>query len=104
MCLIVFAYKEHPQYNLILAANRDEAFERPTRAAQFWEAHPDILAGKDLEAGGTWLGINRNGRFAALTNYRDPSISKENPPSRGNIIKEYLAQQKTPEMFLEELN
>lgn len=100
MCLIVFSYKEHARYNLILVANRDEAFGRPTRAAQFWDDQPNLLAGKDLSAGGTWLGINKEGRVAALTNYRDPLISKENPPSRGHIITNYLAQQKEPEEFL----
>ncbi|MBN2732260.1 MAG: NRDE family protein, partial [Balneolaceae bacterium] len=77
MCLILFSYKNHSRFDLIFAANRDEFYQRPTRAARFWDDHPDVLAGKDLAAGGTWLGINRSGRFAALTNYRDPSIVKK---------------------------
>jgi uncharacterized protein with NRDE domain len=104
MCLIVFSYKNHPIYDLILAANRDEQYRRPARPAQFWKENPDVLAGKDLSAGGTWMGINRSGGFAALTNYRDPSINKVNPPSRGRIVLDYLAQQTEPARFLEELD
>src|SRR5699024_658534 len=96
MCLIVFAYKNHPKYDLILAANRDEKYDRPTRAAQCWNDDPTILAGKDLSAGGTWLGINKRRKFAALTNYRDPSISRKNPPSRGHIVTEFLKTKKNP--------
>jgi uncharacterized protein with NRDE domain len=92
MCLIAFAYQVHPDYPLILAANRDEFYERPTTAAHFWkeEEAPQLLAGKDLEAGGTWMGVHTSRKWAALTNYRDPSITRENPPSRGSIIPEYL--------------
>jgi uncharacterized protein with NRDE domain len=104
MCLIVFAYKSHPRFNLILAANRDEQFDRPTREAQFWDGNPTVLAGKDLSAGGTWMGINKRGQFAALTNYRDPSISKRNPPSRGLIVRDYLMGEGDSAPFLKELN
>ena len=78
MCLIAFAYKTHPKYRLVLIANRDEFYDRPTRSAQYWkdEGHPDIIGGKDLEAGGMWMGIHSDGRFSALTNYRDPSIQR----------------------------
>lgn len=100
MCLIVFSYRQHPVYDLIFAANRDEFYGRPTRAAGFWNEHPSVLAGKDLEAGGTWMGIARNGDFSALTNYRDPSISKENPPSRGHLVLEYLLNGDEPEEYL----
>lgn len=104
MCLIVFSYKNHPRFDLIFAANRDELYQRPTRAARFWDDHPDVLAGKDLSAGGTWMGINRNGRFAALTNYRDPSIAKEDPPSRGQIVLDYLRQNTESHSFLKKLD
>lgn len=104
MCLIVFAYKSHPRFDLIFAANRDEFYERPTRAAQFWDDHPDVLAGKDLSGGGTWMGINTQGHFAALTNYRDPSIERINPPSRGQIVLDYLTQNKPPAHFLDHLH
>ncbi len=100
MCLIVFSYKNHPKFDLIFAANRDEAYSRPTRPAQFWNKYPAVLAGKDLEAGGTWMGINKNGHFAALTNYRDPVIVKEDPPSRGSLVLNYLIEQEKPEAYL----
>lgn len=92
MCLLTFAYKSHPKYDLILAGNRDEFYKRPTRNAQFWtkENYPDILAGKDLEAGGTWLGVRNDGRWATLTNHRNPSVQKENPPTRGELVLNYL--------------
>ncbi len=105
MCLITFAYKKHPKYNLILAGNRDEFYERPTRKAKFWtdENYPDILAGKDLEAGGTWLGVHKDGRWGALTNYRDPSIQKEDPPSRGELVLDYLKSKKSGMDYLQEV-
>ncbi len=90
MCLITFSYKQHARYPLIFAANRDEDYERPSRPAQFWDENPTILAGKDLQAGGTWLGINKYGEFSAITNYRDPNIEKENPPSRGQLVLNFL--------------
>jgi uncharacterized protein with NRDE domain len=105
MCLITFAYKSHPKYSLILAGNRDEFYGRPTRKATFWrdENHPEILAGKDLEAGGTWLGVHKDGRWAALTNYRDPSIQKEDPPSRGALVLDYLKYNQTAMEYLDEI-
>lgn len=105
MCLIVFAYKTHSQYKLILAANRDEFYKRPTRPAQFWieEGHPDILAGKDLEAGGTWMGISKDGAWSALTNYRDFSDIKENPPSRGELVLNYLKDKSGPSAYLDQI-
>lgn len=104
MCLIALAYKTHPEYDLIVAANRDEAYLRPTQAARFWGEHPHVLAGKDLEAGGTWMGINKAGKFAALTNYRDPSISKVNPPSRGGLVLNYLTDDYDTETYLKEID
>jgi len=79
MCLILFAYRTHPGYRLILAANRDEFFARPTEALAFWSDEPGILAGRDLQAGGTWFGLSGDGRFAAVTNFRDPGISRPRP-------------------------
>jgi uncharacterized protein with NRDE domain len=72
MCLVLLAWRVHPLYPCVMAANRDEFHSRPTARAEWWQDHPRILAGRDLEAGGTWLGLTRTGRFAALTNYRDP--------------------------------
>ena len=105
MCLIVFAYKTHPEYKLILAANRDEFYARPTRAAGFWEQEdcPNLLAGKDLEAGGTWMGVTKDGKWSALTNYRDFSMHRENPPSRGELVLNYLKGEASPKSYLEGL-
>lgn len=105
MCLITFAYQKHPKYTLILAGNRDEFYARPTRKAQFWgeEGEPDILAGKDLKAGGTWLGIHQDGRWGALTNYRDFSIQKENPPSRGELVLDFLKSDFEGTSYLQQL-
>ncbi len=84
MCLIAFAWQTHPRYPLILVANRDEFYERPTAGAHFWDDNPDILGGRDLQAGGTWLGVRRDGRWSAVTNYRE--AKPENAPrSRGAL-------------------
>jgi uncharacterized protein with NRDE domain len=103
MCLLVFAFKAHPSYKLILAANRDEFYERPTAPAEFWDDAPNLLAGKDLKAGGTWLGITTCGKIAAITNYRDPASIKENAPSRGKIVSNYLLGSQNPDEYLESL-
>ena len=103
MCLIVFSYQQHPKYPLIFAANRDESYDRPTRSADFWDNNPDILAGKDLKAGGTWMGINKKGEFSAITNYRDPNIQKDNPPSRGQLVLDFLKNNATPYTYLNEV-
>ncbi len=90
MCLVLFSIDTCPDFPLILAANRDEFYNRPTRPMAYWPDRPDVLAGKDLEAGGTWMGISKQGRFAALTNYRDLSNLKSNAPSRGDLILQVL--------------
>jgi uncharacterized protein with NRDE domain len=90
MCLIVFAHNCHPGYRLILGANRDEFRDRPADPARFWSDAPQILAGRDKLAGGTWLGVTTGGRFAAVTNYRDPRQQAVNPPSRGNLVAGFL--------------
>jgi len=90
MCLILAALDAHPDYALIVAANRDEFYDRPTAPAAFWTDHPSILAGRDLKAGGTWLGVARRGRFAAVTNYRQGEREADAPRSRGLVVSEYL--------------
>ncbi len=90
MCLILFAYRVHSDYPLIVASNRDEFFQRPTAAAHFWEDTPEILAGRDLEKMGTWMGVTTKGRFAALTNYRNPKEKAEGKRSRGELVAEAL--------------
>ncbi|MGN7387457.1 NRDE family protein [Sporosarcina sp. SAFN-015] len=103
MCLINFHFQDHPIYRLIVAANRDEFYERPTAPAHFWEDKPYLLAGKDLSQGGTWLGITKKGRFAALTNYRNPSEQKKNVRSRGEIVTNFLDSDLTAAEFLKSL-
>jgi uncharacterized protein with NRDE domain len=91
MCLIVLAWKASPRIRLAVAANRDEFFARRTAAAAWWADAPDVLAGRDLEAGGTWMGVTRAGRFAALTNFRDASAPKrDGAPSRGTLVADFL--------------
>ena len=100
MCLLLFAYKTHPKYKLILSANRDEFYNRNTQEAHFWEENTDVLAGKDLVAGGTWLGINKNGYFAALTNFRNGQNTTKNALSRGFLTKNYLLNGGDPISYL----
>ncbi len=100
MCLLLFGVKACPSYPFILAANRDEFYQRPTAAMDFWPENPSILAGKDLECGGTWFGINTQGRFAALTNYRDLATLKTDAPSRGDIIVKFLESKGSIQDFL----
>jgi uncharacterized protein with NRDE domain len=90
MCLILVVWQAHSQYPCVVAANRDEYHARPAAAAGWWPDHPGILAGRDLEAGGTWLGITRGGRFAALTNYRDSQQRRVDAPSRGALVTALL--------------
>ncbi|MEX0944928.1 MAG: NRDE family protein [Balneolaceae bacterium] len=96
MCLIVFAYKCHPTYPLILIGNRDEFYDRPTKNLHVWDRQPTIIAGKDLKAGGTWLGVSENGLIAALTNYRDIKNIKEDAHSRGDLITDFLLSDDPP--------
>ncbi|MDD4092400.1 MAG: NRDE family protein [Smithellaceae bacterium] len=100
MCLILFAYHMHPDYRLILAANRDEFYDRPTAPADFWSSHPQVLAGIDLKEKGTWLGVTREGKFVAITNYRDPASWKADAPSRGKLVSRYLTGSAGPEKYL----
>jgi uncharacterized protein with NRDE domain len=86
MCLLVFAWRSHPDYPLVLLANRDEFYARRTRPAAWWGQAVSLLAGHDEEAGGTWLGITRRGRFAAITNVRAPTERNPHAPSRGALV------------------
>ena len=101
MCLILFSYQQHPEYPLIIAANRDEFYERPTKAAGYWEDYPNILAGRDVEAGGTWMGINEQGKIAMLTNFRDLSNNKTNAPSRGKLVSNFLQNESDASVYLQ---
>ncbi|MEN0105055.1 MAG: NRDE family protein [Pseudomonas sp.] len=103
MCLIVFAWRPGHAQPLVLAANRDEFYDRPTLPLAPWDDAPQVLAGRDLEAGGAWLGLGAKGRFAALTNIRDP----RQPPfgrSRGELVAEFLRGDLAPRAYLNELH
>lgn len=103
MCLLFLAWRRHPDYRLVVAANRDEYYARPTAPADYWEDAPGLLAGRDLEGGGTWLGISRGERFAALTNYRRGGGRIENAPTRGRLVSDFLVSQATPGDYLQPL-
>jgi uncharacterized protein with NRDE domain len=103
MCLILFARDAHPEYRLVVAANRDEFYARPTAPAAFWDDAPEVLAGRDLREGGTWLGITRAGRFAAVTNVRDPVSYQTGAPSRGHLVSDFLRNRATPAGYLQGL-
>jgi len=103
MCLIIFAWKVIPGIPLIAAANRDEFYQRPASAAGWWEDQPDIYAGRDLQAGGTWLGVTRGGRFAALTNVRAPTEKRPDAPTRGKLVSDYLSGSLTPEQYIDHI-
>lgn len=103
MCLIVFAWQLVPGAPLVAAANRDEYYERPASPAGWWEDMPGIYAGRDLRAGGTWIGITRSGRFAALTNIRNPAERRSDAPSRGALATAFLAASTTPAHYIEQL-
>lgn len=104
MCLIHFHLQDHPNYKLIVAANRDESYDRPTEKAHYWPDTPSLLAGRDMLQGGTWLGITKEGRFAALTNIRDLSLEGKDKKSRGHIVREFLSTTISPSDFLEKIS
>ena len=103
MCLIVVAHQVHPSYPLLLAANRDEFRQRPTQRMHHWQ-QPKMLAGKDLQAGGTWLGVGIDGRWAALTNYRDGRNKSAGGPSRGHICTDFIKQSLSALEFAKQLS
>ncbi len=102
MCLILFALKPNPQYKFVLMANRDEFFNRATQEAHRWSDH-NIIAGKDKEGGGTWLGITEKGRFTAITNYRDLQNIQPNAPTRGWLTLDYLKEPVNPAVYAQEV-
>jgi uncharacterized protein with NRDE domain len=103
MCLILVAWRGHEKYPCVVAANRDELHSRPTAAAHWWRTRPPILAGRDLSAGGTWFGLTRSGRFAALTNYRGHEPRRADAPSRGTLVTSILQSSDRIEQSLEYL-
>ena len=104
MCLILVAVDAHPNYRIAIAANRDEFYDRPAAPASFWPEAPHLLAGRDMQAGGTWLGVTKTGRMAAVTNYRDPKSNRAGAPSRGALVSGFLLGQKNPVAYLEQIS
>ena len=104
MCLIFLSFNQHPDYPLIIAANRDEFYDRPASSIGLWPEYPNILAGKDLTGGGTWLGVTKSGYFAMLTNYRDMANIKANAPTRGKLVLDYLAGEFDASNYLEAID
>jgi uncharacterized protein with NRDE domain len=97
MCLLLIASKTHQRYPLIIAANRDEYYSRPSAEAQFWKDETSILAGRDMQAGGTWLGMTRQGRIAAVTNFHEDTIHPQPPKSRGELVTGFLRSDASPQ-------
>lgn len=101
MCLILFAFQAHPDYPLVVAANRDEAYARPASPAAFWPDHPQVYGGRDLDMGGAWMGLTRHGKFAAVTNYRDGHPKGAAPRSRGELVGGYLTGTQAAQPYLQ---
>lgn len=101
MCLILFSYNHHPDYKLILASNRDEFYDRPTKKLSFWQDNQAILAGRDEKNNGTWLGMTDNWKLSCITNFRDPASLKNNAPSRGLLVSDFLNNKESPFDYLE---
>src|SRR3954467_1457474 len=100
MCLIAIAWQARPGVPLVVAAKRDERRDRTAETAQRGAHRPGVLAGRDLKAGGTWLGVSRSGRFAAVTNFRDPSDRRSTARSRGELVTSFLLSRDNPERFI----
>ncbi len=103
MCLLVFQYDQHPTYSLVFAGNRDEFYDRPTAPASFWDDTPHVLAGRDLKAGGTWMGVTRNGHWGVVTNIRDQHPHREDARSRGTLVADYLQDEPAPRPYLDRI-
>lgn len=104
MCLIFLSLNNHPNYKLIVAANRDEFYARKTAPAHFWEDNPNILGGRDLEASGTWMAMNKNGKISLVTNYRDPANINPHAPSRGQLVSDFLINNDSLEEYLKKVH
>jgi uncharacterized protein with NRDE domain len=104
MCLIVFAWHVVPGMPLIAASNRDEFYDRPAVPAAWWQDHPQVFAGRDLQGGGTWMGVTKDGRFAAITNVRNPAENRPDAPSRGMLVSDYLIGKSTAQEYIAEID
>lgn len=100
MCVLAFAWRSHPVFPMVIAGNRDEFHRRPTAPADWWEDRPEVLAGRDLQGGGSWMGLSRGGRFAVVTNIREPGAAgMSGRPSRGELVKDFLGSGLDPEAW-----
>lgn len=104
MCILFIGVEQHPNFPLIVAANRDEFHARPTSPSEFWQHHPDVLAGKDLQAGGSWMGVSKQGKLAALTNIRAPGKEREDAVSRGELVTDFLMHEYSDQDYLQKLS
>jgi uncharacterized protein with NRDE domain len=105
MCLLVLAWLSHPRYRLVVAGNRDEFHDRPAAPLGWWTDVPGILAGRDLRAGGTWIGLSRSGRFGVVTNFRNvEAAAPAGSPSRGELVPRFLGDSSAPGRFVEDLH
>lgn len=104
MCLIFLSINDHPKYKLIIAANRDEFYSRKTAAADYWNDHPEIVGGRDLEAMGTWMAMTKSGKIGMVTNYRDLKNLNPNAPTRGLLVSDYLLNGYRSEEYLKEIH
>jgi len=103
MCLVLLAWRAHPDYPLVFAGNRDESYDRPSASAGFWAHDTRVFGGRDLEKGGTWLGVTLSGRIAAVTNYRDGTAAKTASHSRGELTASFLRGDDEPRAYLEQV-
>ena len=103
MCILFIANNQHNIYPLIIAANRDEFHARETKSGHLWPTTPQVLAGKDCEAGGSWMGVTPTGRFAALTNVRDPQRINPDAVSRGKLVVDYLLSNESDRQYTSEI-
>ena len=103
MCLLALGWNAHPRYRLVFAGNRDEFHARPAATADWWTDKPDVFGGRDLEAGGTWLGLRRDGRFAVVTNFREPDRRPAGMRSRGELATRFLAGSMASSAYLDDL-
>lgn len=104
MCVLFFALDQHSSYPVVFAGNRDEFYHRPAAPASWWTECPAVLAGRDLEAGGTWMGTTRTGRWAALTNVRDFRNPREGRVSRGVLVRDYLCGREAPGAYADRMH
>jgi len=101
MCLLAFSYQSVPAYPLVFAGNRDEFYDRPTAPASFWDEAPHVLGGRDRKAGGTWMGVTRNGHWGVVTNVREPGAYRPDAASRGALVADYLREEPVPAAYVQ---